>query len=91
MSQQHYGCRWEYGMIAPFRDMVPGLCYVQTRQKASPIMGWIDIAVEGQRGIKTGLVCEENDRTHPCRRARLAGVKVPPLEPFGPSPRWIEL
>ncbi|KAJ5741074.1 hypothetical protein N7493_000946 [Penicillium malachiteum] len=90
MSQPHYGCRWEHD-IAPFRDMVPGICYVQTRQKASPIMGWIGIAVEGHKGVQAGLVCEENDRTHPSRRARVPGVTVPPLEPFGPTTRWFEL
>lgn len=90
MSQPHYGCRWEYD-IAPFRDMVPGLCYVQTRQSASAIMGWMGIAVEGHKGVRAGLICEENGRTHPSRRARVPGVTVPPLEPFGSTYRRFEM
>ncbi|KAJ6030988.1 hypothetical protein N7540_001720 [Penicillium herquei] len=90
MSQPHYGCRWECD-IAPFRDMVSGLCIIQTRQKANAIMGYMGIAVEGHKGVRPGLVCEESDRTHPSRRARVAGMTIPPMEPFGPSYRWFEL
>ncbi|KAJ5724972.1 uncharacterized protein N7483_006329 [Penicillium malachiteum] len=54
MSQPHYGCRWECD-ITPFRDIVPGLCIVQTRQKASAIMGFMGIAVECHKGVRPGL------------------------------------
>ena len=68
-----------------------GLCYVQIRQKASPIMGHLRIAVEGHPGVRAGIVCEEMDRTNPSRRDRVPGVTVPPLEPFGARTRWFEL
>ncbi|CAG9952803.1 unnamed protein product [Clonostachys rosea f. rosea IK726] len=90
MDQPHYGCRWEED-IAPFRDMIPGLCYVQSRQKASPIMGSFGIAVEGHAGYRTGLCCEEHDLLQPSRGNRVPSVTTAPLEPLGARSRWFEI
>lgn len=90
MDQPHYGNRWDQD-IAPFRDMVPGLCYVQTRQKASHIVGCMGVAVEGHPGYRSGLTCEEHELTRPSRAERIPSVTTSPLEPLGASSRWFEL
>ena len=90
MDQPHYGCRWDED-IAPFRDMVPGLCYVQTRQKASPMLGNIGVAVEGHPGYRPGLCCEEHDLMQPSRGERVPGMTTSPLEPLGAQSRWFEV
>lgn len=90
MDQPHYGNRWDQD-IAPFRDMVPGLCYVQTRQKASHIVGSMGVAVEGHAGYRSGLCCEEHELTRPSRAERIPSVTTSPLEPLGNTSRWFEL
>lgn len=90
MDTPHYGNRWDQD-IAPFRDMVPGLCYVQTRQKASHIVGCMGVAVEGHPGYRSGLCCEEHELTRPSRAERIPSVTTSPLEPLGSASRWFEL
>lgn len=48
--------------------------------------GWVVIAVEGHPGVRPELINMESDRTHPSRRDHIAGVTLPPMEPFGPRP-----
>ncbi|KAL4945703.1 hypothetical protein BDV06DRAFT_230160 [Aspergillus oleicola] len=89
MRQPHYGYTdtWH----APYRDMVSGLSYVQTRQNSNPIVGWIGVAVEGHAGVRPGLTNEESDRTHPSRRDLIPSITVPPLERYGPQTRSFEI
>ncbi|KAL4883918.1 hypothetical protein BJY04DRAFT_226232 [Aspergillus karnatakaensis] len=89
MRQPHYGYTdtWH----APNRDMISGICFVQTRQDANPASGYIGVAVEGHGGVRPGLVNEESDRTHPTRRDKVKEVTLPPLEPFGPRTRLVEI
>ncbi|KAE8341322.1 hypothetical protein BDV24DRAFT_174739 [Aspergillus arachidicola] len=60
---------------APSRDMISGLSFVQNRQDSNPV----------------GLTNEESDRTHPSRRDLVAGVTLPPMEPYGPKSRYFEI
>jgi hypothetical protein len=89
MRQPHLGYRdtWH----APSRDMMSGLCLVQTGQASNPIVGNIGVAVEGHEGVRPGLCNEESDRTHPSRRDLVAGVTLPIMEPYGPVSRWFEM
>ena len=89
MRQPHYGfsATWH----APSRDMISGLCYVQTRQDSSPIVGQMGVTVEGTEGVRPGLTNEESDRTHPSRRDLVPGVTLPPMSPYGPPSRYFEI
>ncbi|GAB1207294.1 hypothetical protein APSETT445_006008 [Aspergillus pseudonomiae] len=89
MRQPHYG--YTRSWHAPSRDMINGLSFVQNRQDSNPIVGWIGIAVDGHPGVRPGLTNEESDRTHPSRRDHIAGVTLPPMEPYGPKSRYFEI
>jgi hypothetical protein len=71
--------------------MVDGICYVQTRQDSNPIVGQMGIAVEGAKGIRSGLTNEESDRTHPSRGDLIPGLTFPSLENYGPKMRHFEI
>jgi hypothetical protein len=89
LRQPHYGYRETWH--APSRDMIDGLCYVQTRQDSNPIVGHMGIAVEGTKGIRPGLTNEESDRTHPSRGDLVPGLTLPPLETYGQNARYFEI
>jgi hypothetical protein len=89
MRQPHLGYRETWH--APLRDMLSGLCLVQTGQSSNPIAGNMGIAVEGHEGVRPGLCNEESDRTHPSRRDLVAGVTLPVMETYGPTERWFEM
>jgi hypothetical protein len=89
MRQPHLGFRETWH--APSRDMISGLCLVQTRQASNPIAGNLGVAVEGHEGVRSGVCNEESDRTHPSRRDLVPGVTLPQLEPYGPKSRTFEL
>ncbi|CZR58673.1 uncharacterized protein PAC_08565 [Phialocephala subalpina] len=89
MRQPHYGYRETWH--APSRDMISGLCFVQTRQDSNPISGYMGVAVEGTEGIRPGLTNEESDRTHPSRKDLVPGLTLPTLEPFGQQSRYFEV
>jgi hypothetical protein len=89
MRQPHLGFRETWH--APSRDMISGLCLVQTRQASNPIVGNMGIAVEGHEGVRSGLCNEESDRTHPSRRDLVPGVTLPEMEPYGSTSRAFEL
>lgn len=89
MRQPHLGFRelWH----APSRDMISGLCLVQTGQESNPIVGNVGVAVSGTEGVRPGLCNEESDRTHPSRKDLVSGVTLPTMEPYGPDSRSFEL
>ncbi len=89
MRQTHYG----YGSTwhAPSRDMISGLCFVQSLQDSNPLVGQMGVSVEGHAGIRSGVCNEESDRTHPSRRDLLPGVTLGPITIYGPHVRWFEL
>ncbi|KAL8404737.1 hypothetical protein RB594_009561 [Gaeumannomyces avenae] len=89
MSQPHmgYGDTWH----APSRDMISGLCYVQTRQNSNPIVGQMGVAVEGHEGVRPGRINEESERTHPSRRDLVPGVTLGPMTRYGPSSRYFDI
>lgn len=89
MRQPHYG--YQETWHAPSRDMIEGLCYVQTRQDPNPIVGHMGVAVEGHPGVRPGLINEESDRTHPSRKDLLPGLTLPPLSPYGEKRRSFEI
>ncbi|KAF3011909.1 hypothetical protein E8E14_009467 [Neopestalotiopsis sp. 37M] len=89
MRQTHYGYKdtWH----APSRDMISGLCFVQSRQDSNPLVGQLGIAVEGHAGFRPGRCNEESDRTHPSRRDLVPGVTLPAMTRYGPLTRWFEI
>lgn len=89
MRQPHYGYRdtWH----APSRDMISGLCYVQTAQDSNPIVGQMGIAVEGHAGVRPGLTNEESDRTHPSRKDLVPGLTLPVWSPWSSFNQYIEI
>ncbi|KAL4863280.1 hypothetical protein BDV12DRAFT_206669 [Aspergillus spectabilis] len=90
MDQTHYD---GYGELwhTPIRDMISGLCFVQTRQASAPMVGQLGVAVEGHAGIRSGLINEASDINRPSRGELLPGVTLGALTSYGPSRRWIEL
>jgi hypothetical protein len=89
LRQPHYG--YGPGFEAPSRDMISGLCYVQTRAESNPSVGHMGIAVEGTEGVHQGLINEDSDRTHPSRGNLEEGVTLPGLNPYGPQTRYFEI
>jgi hypothetical protein len=89
MRQPHLGFRETWH--APSRDMISGLCLIQTGQESNPIAGNIGVAVEGHEGIRRGLCNEESDRTHPSGRDLVPGLTLPVMEPYGPKSTFFEL
>jgi hypothetical protein len=89
MSQPHYGQRESFE--TPIRDMVDGLCFVQTRQNSSAGAGQLGVAVEGHEGIRPGRINEASDLTHPSRRELAVGLTLPTITPYGPDTVWFEL
>lgn len=89
MRQPHYG----YGNTGaqPYRNMIEGLCYVQTREDSNPSLGHMGIAVEGNEGINAGHINEDSDRTHPSRKWLEPGVTMPFITPYGPQDRYFEV
>ncbi|KAK2595431.1 hypothetical protein QQS21_006841 [Conoideocrella luteorostrata] len=89
MRQPHYG----YGDTGaqPYRNMIDGLCYVQTREDSNPSLGHMGIAVEGNEGINPGHINEDSDRTHPSRKWLEPGVTLPFITPYGPQDRYFEV
>ncbi|GAB0134568.1 hypothetical protein EsDP_00002933 [Epichloe bromicola] len=89
MRQPHYG----YGDTGaqPYRNMIEGLCYVQTREDSNPSLGQMGIAVEGNEGVNAGHINEDSDRTHPSRKWLEPGVTLPFITPYGPQDRYFEV
>ncbi|KAK2613143.1 hypothetical protein N8I77_000071 [Diaporthe amygdali] len=89
LSQPHYGFRdtWH----APSRDMISGLCYVQTRQRSNPIVGNMGVMVEGHEGVRPGLTNENSDFTHPSRGDLVPGVTLGLMSRYSTDTRWFEL
>ncbi|KAG6139325.1 hypothetical protein E4U38_008320 [Claviceps purpurea] len=89
MRQPHYG----YGDTGaqPYRNMIEGLCYVQTREDSNPSLGHMGIAVEGHEGVNAGHINEDSDRTHPSRKWLEPGVTLPFITPYGPQDRYFEI
>lgn len=89
MCQPHigFGNTWH----APSRDMISGLCYVQTRQRSNPIMGHMGIMVEGHEGVRPGFINENSDFTHPSRGDLVPGVTLGTMSRYGPRKRWFEV
>ncbi|PVH84775.1 glycoside hydrolase family 115 protein [Cadophora sp. DSE1049] len=89
MMQTHYGFgdTWH----APSRDMISGLCYVQSRQNSNPIAGQMGVAVEGHEGVRPGRCNEESDRTHPSRRDLVPGLTLGVMTRYGPETRWFDV
>lgn len=89
MCQPHYG--YEETWHAPSRDMISGLCFVQSRQNSNLIVGQMGISIEGHEGIRVGRINEESERTHPSRRDLVPGLTLPPMSRYGPHKRWFEI
>lgn len=89
MCQPHtgFGATWH----APTRDMLAGLCYVQTRQPSNPIAGALGVMVEGHAGVRPGVANENSDFTHPSRGDLVPGVTLGSMTRYGPATRWFEL
>ncbi|KAK5995014.1 hypothetical protein PT974_03404 [Cladobotryum mycophilum] len=89
LRQPHYG----YGPTGaePSRNMIDGLCYVQTREDSNPSVGHMGIAVEGIEGINPGHINEDSDRTHPSRSFLEPGVTLPFITPYGEQTRYFEV
>ncbi|KAG6022134.1 hypothetical protein E4U41_002313 [Claviceps citrina] len=89
MRQPHYG----YGDTGaqPYRNMIEGLCYVQTREDSNPSLGHMGVAVEGHEGVNAGHINEDSDRTHPSRKWLEPGVTLPFITPYGPQDRYFEV
>lgn len=89
LRQPHYG----YGPTGaqPSRNMIEGLCYVQTREDSNPSVGHMGVAVEGIEGVNPGHINEDSDRTHPSRKWLEAGVTLPFVTPYGPQTRYFEV
>lgn len=89
LRQPHYG----YGDTGaqPSRNMIDGLCYVQTREDSNPSIGHMGIAVEGIEGINPGHINEDSDRTHPSRKWLEPGLTLPFITPYGAQERYFEV
>ncbi|PHH69675.1 hypothetical protein CDD82_7612 [Ophiocordyceps australis] len=89
LRQPHYG----YGPTGaqPYRNMIEGLCYVQTKEDSNPSEGHMGVAVEGIEGINPGHINEDSDRTHPSRKWLEPGVTMPFITPYGPQTRYFEV
>lgn len=89
MRQPHYG----YGDAGaqPYRNMIEGLSYVQTREDSNPSLGHMGVAVEGHEGVNAGHINEDSDRTHPSRKWLEPGVTLPFITPYGPQDRYFEV
>lgn len=90
MGQPHFGFE-ESTWHAPSRDMISGLCYVQIRQDSNPIVGPMGVAVEGQAGVRPGLINENSDFTHPSRGDLVTGLTLGLMTRYGPQQRWFDL
>jgi hypothetical protein len=89
LRQPHYG--FTSSWVGSSRNMISGLCYVQTKEDSNPSMGQMGIAVEGTEGVNPGLVNEDSDRTHPSRGGLQAGVTLPYISRQGANRRWFEV
>ncbi|KFA53132.1 hypothetical protein S40293_03178 [Stachybotrys chartarum IBT 40293] len=89
LRQPHYG--FTSSWMGPSRNMISGLCYVQTKEDSNPSVGHMGIAVEGTEGINPGLINEDSDRTHPSRKWLQAGVTLPYISPYGVQSRYFEV
>ncbi|KAL7938461.1 hypothetical protein V8C35DRAFT_79144 [Trichoderma chlorosporum] len=89
LRQPHYG----YGDTGaePSRNMIDGLCYVQTKEDSNPSVGHMGIAVEGIEGINPGHINEDSDRTHPSRGGLEPGLTLPFITPYGERTRYFEV
>ncbi|KKP06738.1 hypothetical protein THAR02_01123 [Trichoderma harzianum] len=89
LRQPHYG----YGDTGaePSRNMIDGLCYVQTKEDSNPSVGHMGVAVEGIEGINPGHINEDSDRTHPSRGGLEPGVTLPFITPYGEQTRYFEV
>lgn len=89
-SQPHYGfdqSTWH----APSRDMISGLCFVQTRQDSNGIVGQMGVMVEGHEGVRPGLINENSDFTRPSRGDLVPGLTLDLMTRYGPTNRWFDL
>lgn len=89
LRQPHYG--YTSSWMGPSRNMISGLCYVQTKEDSNPSVGHMGIAVEGTEGVSPGLINEDSDRTHPSRKWLQSGVTLPYISPHGAKSRWFEV
>ncbi|KAL5349097.1 pre-rRNA-processing protein esf1 [Pseudogymnoascus australis] len=89
VRQPHYILRdsWQ----TPIRDMVGGLCFVQTRQNSSASVGQLGVAVEGHEGVRPGRINEASDLTHPSRRYLIPGLTLPTMTTYGPASVWFDV
>lgn len=89
LRQPHYG--YTAQGLGPSRDMIDGLCWVQTKTDSNPSVGQMGIAVEGSEGINPGIINEDSDRTHPSRKWLEPGVTLHSMSPYGPQERYFEV
>lgn len=89
LRQPHYG--YNPGGGQPSRNIIDGLCYVQTREDSNPSVGHMGVSVEGIEGINPGHINEDSDRTHPSRKWLEAGVTLPFITPYGEQSRYFEV
>lgn len=89
LRQPHYG--YSPQGLGPSRDMIEGLCWVQTKTDSNPSVGHMGIAVEGHEGINPGICNEDSDRTHPSRKWLEPGVTLQPVSPYGLQTRYFEI
>ncbi|PSN69553.1 hypothetical protein BS50DRAFT_618603 [Corynespora cassiicola Philippines] len=90
MQQPHYGYSsktWH----APSRDMVTGISFVQRRQSSTRIAGQMGVMVEGQEGVRPGIINEESDRTHPSRGDLVSGLTLPKITRYGAQRPYFEI
>lgn len=90
LAQPHYGFiadTWH----APNRDMLSGLCFVQSRQASNAIMGNVGVMVEGHEGVRPGVVNENSDFMRPSRGDLGAGLTLGAMTRYGPVKRWFEV
>ncbi|PSS00686.1 hypothetical protein BD289DRAFT_458460 [Coniella lustricola] len=78
LAQPHYGFLPET-WHAPSRDMLEGLCFVQTRQASNAIMGNMGVMVQGHAGVRPGVVNENSDFMRPSKGDLVAGLTLEPL------------
>ncbi|KAH8674249.1 hypothetical protein BX600DRAFT_377919 [Xylariales sp. PMI_506] len=91
MKQPHYGFPQSESWHTPYRGLVTGLSFVQSREDSTPIAGQMGVAVEGHPGVLPGLVNEECCRMQPSRNCRVHGLTMAPLSPYGATSRYFEI
>jgi len=78
LDQTHLGYNW---WQQPMRNMLPPLTFVQTLEDS--LAGDLGVAIEASNATVSG-----DDNYHPNSGATLA---LPPMDPYGPKTRWIDI